>query len=110
MPGRVPPWARAGRTVRSIVTHEHTRTTARVVTRHGAYVFGGARIVTRRAWEARTAARYERMLRAAEVAGNYEVAAEWEERGQRFRAARHQRRMDMLRAPVTAAKGAAVGT
>lgn len=110
VPGRVPPWARAGRAVRTLVTHEHTRTTARLVARHGAYVVGGARILTRRAWDARTVARYERMLRAAEVAGNYEVAAEWEERGQRFRAARHQRRMDLLRAPVTAARGMVVGT
>ena len=33
---------------------------------------------------------------------------EWEERGRRFRAARHQRRMDLLTAASTAAKGAAV--
>jgi S-DNA-T family DNA segregation ATPase FtsK/SpoIIIE len=50
------------------------------------------------------------MLRAAEAAGNYEAAAEWEERGQRFREARHRRRMDLLHSPVDAAKGVLVGT
>jgi S-DNA-T family DNA segregation ATPase FtsK/SpoIIIE len=66
--------------------------------------------VARRTWDGRTAARYERMLRAAEAAGNYEAAAEWEERGQRFREARHRRRMDLLHSPLDAAKGALVGT
>ncbi|MEU3705911.1 FtsK/SpoIIIE domain-containing protein [Streptomyces anulatus] len=100
---------RTGRAVRRVALHERTRSTARFTVRHGMYVVGGGRIVARRAWEGRTAARYERMLRAAEAAGNLELATEWEERGQRFRAARHQRRMDLLSAPVKAAKGAAAG-
>ncbi|MEV5733844.1 FtsK/SpoIIIE domain-containing protein [Streptomyces sp. NPDC052292] len=107
-PRPVPLWLRSGRAVRTVVTHEATKTTARTVARHGLYVVGGARIVGRRAWDGRTAARYERMLRAAEAAGNYEAAAEWEERGQRFRDARHRRRMDLLHSPLDAAKGAAV--
>ncbi|AGS71168.1 FtsK/SpoIIIE domain-containing protein [Streptomyces collinus] len=104
----VPLWLRSGRAVRTAVTHEATRTAARTVARHSLYVLGGARIVGRRAWDGRTAARYERMLRAAEAAGNFEAAAEWEERGQRFRDARHRRRMDLLHSPLDAAKGAAV--
>ncbi|ALV34186.1 FtsK/SpoIIIE domain-containing protein [Streptomyces sp. CdTB01] len=104
----VPLWVRSGRAVRLAVTHETTKTTARTVARHSLYVAGGARIVARRAWDGRTAARYERMLRAAEAAGNFEAAAEWEERGQRFRDARHRRRMDLLHSPLDAAKGAAV--
>ncbi|HEX5567214.1 MAG TPA: ATP-binding protein, partial [Streptomyces sp.] len=99
-----------GRAIRTAVTHEHTRTAARAAARHTLYVAGGARIVARRTWDGRTAARYERMLRAAEAAGNYEAAAEWEERGQRFREARHRRRMDLLHSPVDAAKGILVGT
>jgi S-DNA-T family DNA segregation ATPase FtsK/SpoIIIE len=79
------------------------------VVRHGSYVLGGSRIVVRRAWDGRTAARYERMIRAAEAAGNYEVAAEWEERGRAFRAARHARRMDLLTSPEKVVKGAAYG-
>ncbi|WP_242433152.1 FtsK/SpoIIIE domain-containing protein, partial [Streptomyces sp. Root264] len=106
----VPLWVRSGRAVKTAVTHENTRTAARAVARHSLYVMGGARIVARRTWDGRTAARYERMLRAAEAAGNYEAAAEWEERGQRYREARHRRRMDLLHSPLDAAKGALVGT
>ena len=101
---------RSGKTVRRIATDERTVTAVRAVARHTLYVAGGARIVARRTWDGRTAARYERMLRAAEAAGNYEAAAEWEERGQRFREARHRRRMDLLHSPVDAAKGVLVGT
>ncbi|WP_460067460.1 ATP-binding protein [Streptomyces sp. YKOK-I1] len=109
-PAPVPLWVRSGRAVKHAATHEHTRTAARAAVRHTLYVAGGARIVARRAWDARTPARYERGLRAAEAAGNYEAAMEWEERGQRFREARHRRRMDLLHSPVDAAKGALVGT
>jgi DNA segregation ATPase FtsK/SpoIIIE, S-DNA-T family len=108
-PEPVPLWVRSGRAVRTVVTHETTRTAVRAVARHGLYTFNGGRIVARRTWDARTGARYERMLRAAEAAGNYEVAEEWEERGQRFREARHRRRMDLLHSPLDAAKGIGVG-
>ncbi|UXY20294.1 FtsK/SpoIIIE domain-containing protein [Streptomyces cynarae] len=104
----VPLWVRSARAIKTAVTHDNTKTAARAVARHSLYVAGGARIVARRTWDGRTAARYERMLRAAEAAGNYEVAAEWEERGQRYREARHRRRMDLLHSPLDAAKGAAV--
>ncbi|MGW0763833.1 FtsK/SpoIIIE domain-containing protein, partial [Streptomyces sp. NPDC002814] len=106
----VPLWVRSGRAIKSAATHETTKTAARAVARHGLYTFNGGRIVARRTWDGRTGARYERMLRAAEAAGNYEVAEEWEERLQRFREARHRRRMDLLHSPVEVAKGAAVGT
>ncbi|MFG3195455.1 FtsK/SpoIIIE domain-containing protein [Streptomyces sp. NPDC048208] len=106
----VPLWVRSGYAIRTAATHDATRTTARTVARHGLYVAGGARIVAKRAWDGRTAARYERYMRTAEAAGNFEAAAEWEERGQRFREARHRRRMDLLHSPLDAAKGAAVTT
>ncbi|MFD9255792.1 FtsK/SpoIIIE domain-containing protein [Streptomyces bottropensis] len=105
----VPLWVRSGRAVKRAVTHERTRATARAVARHGAYTFNGGRIVARRTWDGKTGARYERMIRTAEAAGNLEAAEEWEERLQRFRAARHHRRMDLLHSPVEAAKGVAVG-
>ncbi|MFD7294124.1 FtsK/SpoIIIE domain-containing protein [Streptomyces sp. NPDC059897] len=105
----VPLWVRSGRAVRDVATHERTRTAGRLAVRHTTYVLGGTRITARRTWDGRTAARYERMFRAAEAAGNYEVAQEWEERGQRYREARHRRRMDLLTSPVDAAKGAAAG-
>ncbi|MGV9234903.1 ATP-binding protein [Streptomyces nigra] len=105
----VPLWVRSGRVVKTAVTHERTRSAARAAARHTSYTFNGGRIVARRAWDGRTGARYERMIRAAEAAGNLEAAEEWEERLQRFRAARHHRRMDLLHSPVEAAKGVAVG-
>ncbi|MEU5507244.1 P-loop NTPase family protein [Streptomyces fungicidicus] len=105
----VPLWVRSGRAVRTAVTHEGTKTAGRSVVRHSLYTFNGGRIVARRAWDGRTGSRYERMIRAAEAAGNLEAAEEWEERLQRFRAARHHRRMDLLHSPVDAAKGVAVG-
>ncbi|WP_330113797.1 FtsK/SpoIIIE domain-containing protein [Streptomyces sp. MUM 178J] len=105
----VPLWVRSGRAVKTAVTHEGTKTAVRAVARHGLYTFNGGRIVARRAWDGRTGSRYERMIRAAEAAGNLEAAEEWEERLQRFRAARHHRRMDLLHSPVEAAKGVAVG-
>ncbi|CAM5474276.1 FtsK/SpoIIIE domain-containing protein [Streptomyces canus] len=106
----VPLWVRSGRAVKRIATDENTKSAARAVTRHALYTVNGGRIVARRTWDGKTGARYERMLRAAEAAGNYEVAEEWEDRLQRFREARHRRRMDLLHSPVDAAKGVAVGT
>ncbi|MEU0115528.1 FtsK/SpoIIIE domain-containing protein [Streptomyces bobili] len=106
----VPLWVRSGRAVKTAVTHETTRASARAVARHASYTFNGGRIVARRTWDGKTGARYERMIRAAEAAGNLEAAEEWEERLTRFRAARHHRRMDLLHSPVEAAKGVAVGT
>ncbi|MFF5006973.1 ATP-binding protein [Streptomyces phaeochromogenes] len=106
----VPLWVRSGRAVKTAVTHDRTKTGARAVARHSLYVWGGGRIVARRTWDGRTGARYERFLRAAEAAGNMELAGEWEERLQHFRDARHRRRMDLLTSPVDAAKGVAVGT
>ncbi|MFI0826151.1 FtsK/SpoIIIE domain-containing protein [Streptomyces roseolus] len=103
-------FVRTRRAVVGAVKHDKTRTVARVTVRHGAYLIGGTRIAARRAWDGRTGARYQRMMRAAEAAGNYEAAGEWEERLHRFRAERHKRRMDLLKAPQDMAKSAAVGT
>ncbi|MGW1548706.1 ATP-binding protein [Streptomyces sp. NPDC002346] len=105
----VPLWVRSARGIRTVATHENTKTACRAAARHGLYVLGGTRIVARRTWEGRTASRYERLLRAAEAAGNMEAAAEWEERGRQFRQERHRRRMDLLTAPMDAAKGIAAG-
>ncbi|MFE5936038.1 FtsK/SpoIIIE domain-containing protein [Streptomyces sp. NPDC056470] len=102
-------WKRTGRAIAHAATHERTKGAGRAVVRHGSYVIGGTRIVTRRAWDGRTGARYERLLRAAEAAGNYEAAGDWEERLSRFREQRHKRRMDLLMAPEKLVKGAAYG-
>jgi S-DNA-T family DNA segregation ATPase FtsK/SpoIIIE len=105
---------RARERMRAALTDERTREAWRFTVRHGSYVAGGARIVTRRAWEDRTTARYQRMIRAAEAAGNIDEAKEWEERAHRFREARHRRRMDMLagmrQAPAAIGAAALTGT
>ncbi|MEV8093704.1 FtsK/SpoIIIE domain-containing protein [Kitasatospora sp. NPDC085879] len=106
---RVPVWVRGGCAVRVLATHERTRSTGRFVVRHGSYVLAGGGIAARRAWDGRTLARYERMMRAAEAAGQPEQVLEWETRAAAFRAARHKRRMDLITSPVDVAKGAAVG-
>lgn len=103
-------WRRAARRVRVVATHERTKNAGRLIVRHGSYAVGGAGVLARRTWDARSSARYERMMRTAEAAGNHEEAKEWEARGAAFRAARHQRRMDLLTAPQRIAKGLAVGT
>ncbi|MFF7042290.1 FtsK/SpoIIIE domain-containing protein [Streptomyces massasporeus] len=108
-PAPVPLWVRSGRAIKTAVTHENTKTAARAAARHGMYAFNGGRIVARRTWDGRTGSRYERYMRAAEAAGNMDLAADWEERLQRFRDARHRRRMDLLHSPMDLAKGAAVG-
>lgn len=104
-PGRV---RRSARTVRVAATHERTLALGRFLVRHPSFVVAGSLVAGRRAWDGRTAARYERMIRAAEAIGNVEVAQEWEMRGASFRAARHRRRMDLLMAPIHLARASAV--
>ncbi|MEU0249450.1 FtsK/SpoIIIE domain-containing protein [Streptomyces sp. NPDC006235] len=108
-PAPVPLWLRSGQVIKAAATHENTKAIVRGVARHSLYTVNGGRIVARRTWDGRTGSRYERYMRAAEAAGNMELAAEWEERLQRFRDARHRRRMDLLHSPMDVAKGAAVG-
>jgi S-DNA-T family DNA segregation ATPase FtsK/SpoIIIE len=100
---------RTARTAHRIATSPQARSAARLAVRHGMYLGGGMRIVARRMWSARTAARYERMMQAAEAAGQHEQALEWEERGRQFRADRHRRRMDLLTAPARVARAGAIG-
>ena len=96
----------SGGTFRRVVTHPHART----VLRQGAHVVVGGHVVTRRAWDARTTARHERMMRTAELKGDHQAAQEWEARAAAFRRERHTRRMDMLKAPYHLAKAAVIGT
>ncbi|MEH0423138.1 ATP-binding protein [Streptomyces sp. B21-083] len=102
--------ARYLRIAKAALADERVRTTGRLIVRHGSYVLGGTRVVTRRTWEGRTASRYERMIRAAEAAGLLEEVKEWEARGHQFRAARHRRRMDMLQLALNAPKAIASAT
>ncbi|MFF2502176.1 ATP-binding protein [Streptomyces sp. NPDC058067] len=97
------------RHLRAFLRDERTREVYRLAVRHGSYLAGGTRIITSRAWDGRTTARYQRMIRTAEAAGNRELAAEWEEKEHRYRQARHQRRMDLLNAMRTAPKAVGAG-
>ncbi|MGW9024788.1 ATP-binding protein [Streptomyces sp. NPDC055722] len=107
--------ARFRTAARAALADERVRATGRFIVRHGSYVVGGTRVVTRRAWDGRSAARYERMIRAAEAAGLMDQVALWEQRGHTFRMSRHRRRVDtlqmMLNLPkaIASALGSAVG-
>src|SRR5689334_20807092 len=77
---------RAGR----VVPGSRTRTVFRWLARNLVfYPLTGLWVLTRRGWEARTQARYERQLRTAEAAGDQERLEEWEARGERAREQRH---------------------
>lgn len=92
-------------TVRTVVTHDRTKTIAR----HVLYVAVGASVVARRLWDSRTTARYERMMRSAEAAGDHQAALEWEDRRSSALRDRHGRRMDLLALPVKAVIALAYG-
>ena len=96
--------------LRRVVVEVRTNTGYRAVVRHGAYIIGGTRILTRRAWDSRTTARHDRMMRIAEASGNEELVREWEERAQAYRAARQKRRIEMLQMMVNAPRAIAMGT
>ncbi|MFD0437024.1 cell division protein FtsK [Streptomyces chartreusis] len=87
---------------RVVEAREHG--TYRALVRHGAYIAGGTRILTRRAWDARTTARHERFMRIAEAAGNEEMVQKWEQRAYAYRFARHKRRMDLLQMAINLPK------
>jgi len=92
--------------IRTVAGHRHTRT----VVRHAAYVAQGAAIAARQRRDTRSTARHERMMRVAESQGDHATALLWEERKHRHLADRHARRMQLLHAPVHAAKSGAYGT
>lgn len=99
--------------LRRVVVEAREHDSYRVLVRHGSYVVGGARILTRRAWDSRTTARHERMMRQAEAAGNEELVRQWEQRAYAYRFARHKRRMELLQMALNAPKAivsAAVST
>jgi S-DNA-T family DNA segregation ATPase FtsK/SpoIIIE len=96
--------------LRRVVVEAREHDTYRVLVRHGSYLVGGTRILTRRAWDARTTARHERFMRIAEAAGQEDVARDWEQRAYIFRQSRHRRRMELLQLAVNAPKAIAMGT
>ncbi|MFD6432833.1 cell division protein FtsK [Streptomyces venezuelae] len=95
--------------LRHIVVEARGHAAYRLAVRHGSYFLGGTRVLTRRAWEARTAARHERMMRIAEASGNEEVVREWEARAAQYRTARHKRRLELLQLAINAPKAVFMG-
>ncbi|MFE1424374.1 FtsK/SpoIIIE domain-containing protein [Streptomyces fungicidicus] len=102
--------ARYRRIAKAALQDDRVRTAGRLTVRHASYVAGGVRIISRRAWDGRTASRYERMIRAAEAAGLMDEVKEWEQRAQAYRAARHKRRLELLQAMIHAPKAIAYAT
>ncbi|MFD4557592.1 cell division protein FtsK [Streptomyces sp. NPDC058469] len=90
--------------IRRIVVEYRQNPAYRIAVRHGAYTWGGIRVLTRRAWEARTTAMHHRMMRIAEASGNEEMVQKWEQRAYAYRFARHKRRMDMLQMAISLPK------
>ncbi|MFF9758586.1 zonular occludens toxin domain-containing protein [Streptomyces caelestis] len=95
--------------LRRVVVEVRTHDGYRALVRHSAYTVGGARILARRAWDSRTTARHERMMRAAEAAGNEELVRQWEQRAYAYRFARHRRRVELLQMVMNAPKAIATG-
>ncbi|MFC3587342.1 FtsK/SpoIIIE domain-containing protein [Streptantibioticus rubrisoli] len=100
---------RATRRVQAAVTHERTRKTLRLAARHSAYLIGGTGVVAKRVWHGRTVAVHHQMRQAAVAAGDHAGAAEWQDKADRFRQARHQRRMDLLTKAPHVVQSAAIG-
>jgi hypothetical protein len=95
--------------VADAATHERTVGAVRWLVRNVVvYPVMGVWVLVRRWWEARTNARYERLMRAAEAAGDYERLTDWEQRAEQARERRHHRRMDWITAPLDLARAAAV--
>jgi S-DNA-T family DNA segregation ATPase FtsK/SpoIIIE len=90
--------------LRRVVVDIRENPAYRLAVRHGAYTWGGMRILTRRTWEARTTATHQRMMRIAEAAGNEEMVQKWEQRAYAYRFARHKRRMDLLQLAINLPK------
>lgn len=108
-PAPVPLWVRSGRTLGRAARHERTRAGGRALARHSLYLTGGAGIVARRAWQGRTVAVHHQMRAAAVAGGNHELAAEWQEKADRFRTDRHRRRMELITGVPQMARSAAIG-
>ena len=89
-------------TVYRAVTHQRTR-------QHLKYPLKGAAVVYGRWRDAHGAGRYERQMRAAEVAGDEEKLRYWQEADVTEKQRRHQRVMDWVKSPWQLVKAAALG-
>jgi len=85
---------------RRAATHKHTRMTAR----HASYIPIGCYAVAKRIYEARSTARYDKMIASATATGQHELALQWEQRRAVFLNDRHRRRMERRSSMLTVVK------
>jgi S-DNA-T family DNA segregation ATPase FtsK/SpoIIIE len=98
-------------TARTAVTHERTVSTLKFVGRNVlVYPTLGAVAACKRWRDTHGSSRYERMMRAAELAGDHEKLAEWESRDVTEKQRRHDRAMDWVQSPIQLAKAVALST
>ncbi|OZM79917.1 FtsK/SpoIIIE domain-containing protein [Pseudonocardia sp. MH-G8] len=95
--------------VTTAVRHPRTRTVAKGTARQVWFPLAGAVVVARRWQDTHGAHRYERMMRAAETAGDHEALLEWESRDVAEKQRRHQRVMDWITSPLELVKALGVG-
>ena len=97
-------------TARVIATHPHTVRGGKALARNIWYPVIGAAVMVKRWRDTHGASRYERMMRAAEAAGNLEMLADWESRDVSEKQRRHDRVMDWVRSPIDLLRAMVVGT
>ena len=88
--------ARVVHAARAVARHDRTRAAGHNI----AYIGIGAAVITRRLWESRSIARYERSIRSAEAAGDHEAALAWDTQRVKFLKDRHERRADLVELPL----------
>lgn len=96
--------ARVVTVARQVRHHKPTVVVTQVLVRQVIYLVAGSRILVARVWDAKTNARPERLMRAAEAAGDWDHLGEWHDRGEKMRDSRHKRHMDFLDLPLRAAR------
>ncbi|MEV4599453.1 FtsK/SpoIIIE domain-containing protein [Amycolatopsis sp. NPDC049253] len=99
------------RVTRTAISHDRTVSTLRFVCRNAlVYPSLGAAAAVKRWRDTHGSSRYERMMRAAELAGDHDKVAEWEARDVTEKQRRHERSMDWMKSPWQIAKAAAMLT
>lgn len=85
------------------------KTGGKATAQHLLHTANGVKVVWQRWRDTHGASRYERMMRAAETAGDHERLLEWEARDVAEKQRRHQRIMDWIRSPLELVKALAIG-
>ncbi|MBK1784552.1 cell division protein FtsK [Prauserella cavernicola] len=84
-----------GRAVKTVATHQHTKTAGKAVISAGLTTVQGVESWGKRAWDASTMGVYRRQIKAAEASGDREALADWTERREQAVERRHKRMLDL---------------